>query len=373
MPEELAGAGPAPSVPATPTATPTPAPSGSPATSPSGTFSGGPGLPTPPSPSGPSASPGTPAGAVTPPPATPWSLRSAAAKVFPGADQRFQTDEAIGAELIRAAAHYQQVSPYAALGQKYGPRQAEIDAWLAEQDKVKAAQAAAAKPNWWQAPDYDPAWLQGVLRDHNGALVAKPGYPPDLPAKIEAYQNFQVEKINAFMKDPVALLKGGLEPLIQEIAGKIVGERQAASQQEQFATGYVAQNAAWLMEKDAAGNPAYDVQGKPILTAAGQRFRQHVSDLVRAGVADPRMQQKMAEERLELDILRMKQNPQNPAGTPPPAAPAAQPPAFGGLGAGHQPPYGAAVTPPAAQSLDQMLREAAQAAGLMSSTPAASL
>lgn len=304
----------------------------------------------------PSGQPAAPAGPAAP--AAAFSLRDFASQQYPAVKDRYQSDEALARELLQAAMLAQQQQPYAQIGQRMSPYVSEFEQWRAEQEQRKAAEAAQTQAKWWQPPEYDPAWEKGVITDpQTGRLVPLPGFPIDLPARIEKFREFQRQKFQDFTRDPIGLLKEGIVPLIEERARAIVAEQMAAAQANQFATTYVNQQIGWLAQKDAQGNPIRNAQGGYLLTPAGERFNQHVTYLKNQGVLDPRVQAEMAEKILMGELAQLQAR---PAPAPAPGQPAR--PAF----PTNQPNYGDTGVPKPGQSVRDMLREALQAAGLYS-------
>ena len=243
---------------------------------------------------------------------------------------QFKTDQEfldqVAPILQQAAAWRQQ----AELGQRYAQHAPQFEKWYAEQEEKRRNEAAAAAQQtqkWWTSPEYDRSWEDGVtVNPQTGELVAKPGYDPTLPSKIQRFREFQRQKLNEFLQDPIATIKPGLEGVVAEIVGKAVQQQLGGYQSQQSAVKFVESNADWLYATDPVSKARLmdPVTRGPLLTPAGQRFRQHVIALEQAGVTDIAMQQHLAQKLTSADLLQMVYQ-QPTAGAP--AAPAGVPPA----------------------------------------------
>lgn len=297
-------------------------------------------------------------------PASPFNLREFANQHIPGVQTRYQSDADLAKELIQAAIQAQRSQPYAQMGERFAPHAQQFEQWLAEQEKAKAAQAAQQTQNWWQPPEYDPAWEKGVIVDPaTGRLVPLPGNPVDLPARIEKYREFQRDMLHKLTKDPVGMMKDGLMPMIQQEAQRIVQEQLATVQANQYAQGYVGQNLGWLAQKDAQGQPMRHPNGMPVLSPVGERFNHYVKQLQASGLRDPQMQAQVAERMVMGDLAALQV--QQPGQSQQQQAPQQQQlPAFGTPS--NAPNYGNAPAERPGQSLKDMMWDAFQGAGIAS-------
>ncbi len=289
----------------------------------------------PPAPSPAPSAPATPATDATAAVPQPWSLRSHLSERLgnPEIAAKFADDKSladnIAPMLMQAAAWRQQ----AELGQRYTQHAPQFEKWLADQEAAQKAKAATEK-KWWEPPEFQREWEQGVVVDpQTGELAAKPGYDPTLPSKIQRYREFQRQKLNEFLTDPIGTIKPGLEGTVKEIVESAIKEHLGGFQTKQAATEFVRSNADWLFASDPVSKaPVLDpTTGTRQLTPAGVRFKQHVMALEQAGVTDIAMQQKLAQQLTAGDLLQLAY--QQPGTTLPP-----------GLPTGVVPP---SVTPPA--------------------------
>lgn len=339
-----------------PAPAPTPSPAASPAPSPpSGTSPQ-------PSPSGSAALPvqTLPGAAVAQPgaPAQPFDLRQFGEQFLPGISQRYQDPAALARELFTAVAQARDQQQYVQIGQRFQPHASEFEQFLAEKKKQADLQSQQQQ-KWWNAPEYDPQWMNQVYQDPaTGQLVAKPGAPVDLPNRIQAYREFQTTKLTEFMKDPIKFLEGGLERYINPMMEKALNDRFEKHQAQQFAQSYVQRNLDWIAQKDAAGNPIPDGRGGWAMTPVGNRMAEYVDALHKAGITNPQVQQAIAEKMLMGDLAALKGTQPAAGATVPPGTPPAAP-AFAGLtapaGGGN---YGQAAhgLPPGASLRDEMLK-----------------
>jgi hypothetical protein len=187
----------------------------------------------------------------------------------------------------------------------------EFEQWLQTRNQQAQQPQQKQEEPWWKAPEFDERWWDQVYQDDQGRILAKPGYPPDLPAKIEAYQQFQRQKIAEFMRDPVNLIKPGLERVLKPMIEEAINGKVGQFGQELEARDFVAQNASWIYQQGPGG--------QQVMSPAGQRFTQYVQFLANAGM-NPQQQQELALRLLRGDILaqqmQSQQQPQQQAQQP---------------------------------------------------------
>ena len=287
-----------------------------------------------------------------------FNLLSYVNEKIPGVKDRYQNEQSLTDELIQAAMQAQQYAPYAQIGQRFAPHVQEFEAWQAERAAKQKAEQQQAQQKWWQAPEYDPRWEKQVMIDpQTGRLAPMPGAPLDLPSRLEAYREWQRQKLNDITRDPIGTLHDGLAPMIEQIAQRIADERVSAMQQQSYSQNYIQQNLGWLAQKDVQGRPVTLPTGGYALTPAGERFRHHVSSLHAAGVTDPRMQQEMAEKMLAGEIAMMQTQQPAQQAAPQPVKLAFQTPTTQGN-------YGETGAGAPTKSLKEMLKEDLSRAGL---------
>lgn len=283
---------------------------------------------TPSIPSTPSAAPAsspvpsTPSAAAPPspaaaPPAQP-SLRERLGSDF----TRYADDEAALRAIQQQLSESRNLQPFAQLGQQAMPQWGEFQRWQAEQKQAQQA-AEAKKAQWWTSPEWDPQWTNCVDVDpQTGEMRPKPGYAPDLPAKILAYRSFQREKIDSFMKNPVEMMRPGLEQMIQQEAQKLIKQEMGGYQQNQVAKQLIEQDSSWIFEHDQNKNKMHGPDGAPLLSVAGSYYKQKVIDLEANGMSDPKMVHDTAKQ-LTHGYLMQQVAAGKPVTAPAAAAPAA--------------------------------------------------
>ena len=248
--------------------------------------------------------PGRDAAAASPPQAQPASLRDQLAGF--GLDvSQFQDDNAALQAMAYGYRGYQSSKPYIEWSSRLLPYASEIEKWLADRQATKQQEAEAVKP-WHKLPEFDPRWRQQIVRDpQSGELKAVGGAPPDLPHRFTQYAQARQDFEDRFVGDPIGTLKPGLEefvkPLVQQAIQQSLQQYQATS----YASAFVRDNSDWLHQRDAQGQTIVDpVSNRPVLSPYGARFAEHIRFLEGQGIRDIGVQQQMARERLELDLLR---------------------------------------------------------------------
>jgi hypothetical protein len=288
----------APSTTSTPAAPASPAPSAIPPQS--GTFGGGFNVPSQPS------TPSTPTATQTPTTVQQQNaatLRDQLAPYLGGLVNtgQFQDDTAFAQNLAQLLRTGQQNSQFAQLGQQVAPYHAQFQTYLAEQQKAEAAKKAAEQ-KWYTPPEYNPDWRNMVEIDANGNMVAKAGFDPLVPQKLQAYNQSLRNNLDKFFQDPIGFIKPGLEQMIKEEAAKIAQQTTSGYEVKQQATQFVAQNSGWLHEQNN-GQPVFDASGNKVLSAAGRIFQGHYQ-------AKLAFAKKLADATGNQDILRLYDTPE---------------------------------------------------------------
>ncbi len=230
------------------------------------------------------------------------SIRDAAREM--GYDlSRYQDDRSALGALVQRAQAAEQASELARYGQYFLEHRQQFEQWRGEQEKAKAAQAAAAETSWWKAPEYDPRWRQMVQKDPvTGKLVAAEGAPPDVVQKYLTAVQHQQEFLDKFTFDPIGAVKPGIEEVARQIALQVVQQHLGGYSDTQHAQTYIQQNSSWLHERDASGNLVGDQQGRPQLSQAGQRFLAHFEQGVRMGIQGEQQRASYARAMVEREF-----------------------------------------------------------------------
>jgi hypothetical protein len=265
---------------------------------------------------------------------TPWSLRQVAQEL--GFDPAQMADDQaawnqISGRLAQWNQSVQQNAQLAQYGQFYLANKAKFDAMLQQGATPQQAagaiqqgqQAAAADPmkNLFKAPDFNPEWLKQVSFDpQTGKAVVPMGYDPGIGPKVDNYVAWRREAFEKFLQDPMAMLREGIVPLIQQEAQKLAQQQVGGYADQQFAVSYV-NSQPWMFQKDNAGNQVQDpTTGQPLLTPLGLKFRQYVSVAERQGIRDVRQQASWATAMVERDAALWQLQQMQGGGNPTPAA-----------------------------------------------------
>jgi hypothetical protein len=194
----------------------------------------------------------------------------------------------------------QQWQPYA---QQYMQHASEFQAFLAERQKAAQAQQQQQQAPWWKAPEFDPAWRSKLRSDPvTGRLLPVEGAPPDLAEKYYRWIDHQQRFFDGFAADPIKAIEPGIEQVARRVAEQIVQQTLGGYQSQMQAQDYIARNSEWLHLRDPQGNVVKSQQGQPVLSPAGERFRDYVVYLERSGVKDIQAQYQIAQSMLERDL-----------------------------------------------------------------------
>lgn len=230
-----------------------------------------------------------------------WDFRDYVGKHDPELLERYEKPEELAGYLLREreqgrqyqeeARRYQQMAPYV---QDFLSNADQYRTWKAEREKVEREEREQVK-KWFDAPEYDPSWRQGIYQDEAGDYHVKPGYPPDLLQRYTRALQHQQGFLDRFTFDPVGSIKPGLEQLIDERVAQVVQQRLGGYQELQQAQEFVKQNEGWLYE---AGDG-----GQKRLSQWGQRFEDYVREAEQMGYAGLEAQKRYALKSVQLDYL----------------------------------------------------------------------
>jgi hypothetical protein len=233
----------------------------------------------------------------------------------PALAAQFQSDEAALQHLVlaqRQAQQAQQMAPYA---QMYLQHASAFQEFLQQKQEAERQQALKQKQGWWKAPEYDPAWVQAIERDpQTQQLRVKPGYAPDVLAKLQAARDHSTQFLDKFAFNPIEAIKPGLEDVAREVARQVVQESLGGYQEQRTAETFLERNAGWMHAKDEQGRTVVHPQtGQPALSAWGHRFAAHVNDASQRGIHESQAQADYAMRMVELDYYRLQAQPQQAA------------------------------------------------------------
>lgn len=197
-------------------------------------------------------------------------------------------DHAALAHLVSEARRARELQQLAGYGQEYLQHQSQFQEWIRAQQEAARAKETQ-KADWWKKPEYDPGWMAKLVRDPaTGELKAAPGADPTIVQKYMQWVGHQQKFLDEFSQDPIQALRPGLESVAREIAERIVQEKLGGYQSEEFARGFVEQNAGWLFEKDHTGRSTRN------LSAGGKAFAGYVRQAESLGIQDVKKQQEYA-------------------------------------------------------------------------------
>ena len=266
------------------------------------------------------------------------------------------------AERLRQA--QAQIDAYAQIGRTLAPQGDKIAQFLQQ-----GQQPQARKP--WEPPPFNEGWVNLVTQDPaSGVYVGKPGTPANIVQAVNDYADWQ----KAFTRNPAAVMQQYAESREQAMVEKIqqqFEQRLAARETEYRTREIVAQNSPWFYAKDQQGNYLRDpISGQPVATPLGQQYIQMVRYADSIGVKDPAAKDALAKMILRNE-LAAAQNPQpTNQNAPTPAQQRALAAARGNrnplqaLGAQERRESPRATEPDQVVSLDKMLRERLQEAGV---------
>lgn len=276
-----------------------PAPETPPAQAAGGEVGGGGGTASPPAGTG---LEGGGAAAAAPPPSAPAGFREQLRGL--GVDLSSLPDD--NAALAQVAALYQaapQLRQLAAVGQQVYPFLSEFQAWREQQARA-AQQPAQAPPSWWKAPDYDPRWQTQLTRDPaTGQIIPVQGADPAIVQKYHQWMEHRQTFLDKFAQNPIDAIAPGIKELVQGMIQPMLQQTAQQQAEERRAEAIVQQNADWLHERDANGQPVRDQFGNRVLSVWGQRYAGYVQQAQQMGVVSAQQAHQYAMGFVERDFL----------------------------------------------------------------------
>lgn len=190
-----------------------------------------------------------------------------------------------------------EIRPVATQAQKaaqYEESIRQLQAQLAALQPQQAQQAPAKKKHF-DAPEYDPSWRTMVYKDpETGKLTAIDGAPPDVVAKVMAFERYRQGFVDRMAMDPVGTLK---QALIEELLPEIRKEFQdgLGHVQDLGYVRHVANTADWAFLHDQNGRVVVDpISGQRQYTPEGHAYMNAAETLARGGITDVRLQDQLA-------------------------------------------------------------------------------
>src|ERR1019366_7958096 len=157
-------------------------------------------------------------------------------------------------------------------------------------------------------PEFNPQWNSLVRNDEKGVPTLIPGAPAEILPKFLAYQQYRQQFAEKFLSNPEKTLMPLINAPADERAREMVRREIDARQEQHYIQSFVQDNSAWLHQKDGQGQVMRNQQGQPVLSPAGARFQQYVTQAESNGIANVRAQEEYARTYLQRDILIAQNN-----------------------------------------------------------------
>jgi hypothetical protein len=228
------------------------------------------------------------------------------------------------AESPEVAAMRQQLAATTAQMQRMQQEAATLQNWAAygyqqhqaarqgQQPAAPGQPAAAPAQSITGVPEFDHSLLHFIGQDDAGNPTLKPGAPPDLLHRYEAYRRGTEQFFRRFATDPMSVLGEPIQRMIRQEAAALTQQTVQAHSAQQHLQGYVQANEHIFFQPDPrTGRPMVDGYGQRVLTDVGRMFVETANQLEASGVRDPIAQQRMTESivlgRLALQRLQSGQ------------------------------------------------------------------
>lgn len=231
--------------------------------------------------------------------ASPWrGVKEAAAGLGYRFGDDVTDDNQALVNLVQRANTAQQSDYYSQLGRQLAPHAPKLQQFLASQQQV----APVASP--WDKPEWDQRWAQIVTRDDlTGVYVGKPGVPPEIVQKVNAYAEWVDRREN----DPEGYHSHVAEKVFEKKFAEQFERRSREAEQTASINAIHQANAGWLYQHDDQGQMVRGRDGRPVASPGGTRYLQHVRSVASMGVTDPRHQDYLARQSLTAEILTAQQ------------------------------------------------------------------
>jgi hypothetical protein len=209
---------------------------------------------------------------------------------------QFEDDGQAFAALVQMAQASRQSNYYADLGRAIVPHYEAVQQVIKERTSAPA-KAPERKP--WESPEFDERWMGYVEKDaQTGLFVSKPGAPPWIAEKVQAYADHLDNWTTSLARNPLE----ALGPIVEHLATKLLDSRFGQVQAQQQAQSIVAENESWIYQTDAQGRRLVTGEGKYVPTPLGARYYTHLQTLRASGVSDARTLDTLAKQLLQADI-----------------------------------------------------------------------
>lgn len=249
--------------------------------------------------------------------------------------------------LVDLRKQHQQLAPYAPYVGSYVQNIQDFNRYLSQKGQQPAQVQPTNEPwhkKYWNPPEFNQNWQSMLDRDPaTGQIVAKPGTPPDVVLKYQAYQQYVQEQMGRMTQNPAEYFAPMIRELAAEEARKHIQGSMQQQQSQQVTEQFTNANQGYLYEFDANGQvkmqPYFDQQSGQmkqarVFSPLGQRFMQYAKQqadyYAQHGIRDiPRVLETawaMAGRDYQAALLSGRQQPNVPGVQPPPNPAPGQPP-----------------------------------------------
>lgn len=218
------------------------------------------------------------------------SVREAASGLGYKFDPGIQDDRAAIADLVRSALANRQADYYAQLGRQLAPHADKVSEYIRQQQ----APPKPSSPKPWEKPEFDERWVGLVERDPStGLYVGKPGVPAEVVEKVNRFAEWRAN----YERDPIGVAREAWREDARQEAMRIYQEQFAQMKRNADIERIVSENSSWLYQTTDSGSRVTDpVTGQPVYTPIGAEYIQGLQEVRSAGVMDPVLQDRLAQE-----------------------------------------------------------------------------
>lgn len=222
---------------------------------------------------------------------TEWeSVREAAAGLGYKFDPSIQDDRGAIADLVRSALSNRQADYYAQLGRQLAPHADRIGDYLRQQQ----APPTPTGPKPWERPEFDKRWAALVEQDPaTGLYIGKAGVPADVVEKVNRFAEWR----SKYEEDPIGVARLAWQEDARKVAQEVYAAQFAQMRREAEIDRIVSQNSSWLYQANEDGSRVTDpVTGRAVYTPLGSEYIRGLEEVRAAGVTDPGLQDRLAQE-----------------------------------------------------------------------------
>jgi hypothetical protein len=194
------------------------------------------------------------------------------------------------------------------------PQMSEFNEWRKAQQAVQAPPKAAEEPYWKQyynPPEFDPAWRQQIAKDLEGNLIPAQGAPPDIVNRYLTAQAFRDKEADRFMQNPHTYMEPTIKHVAREEAKALFNQLMAEQAQREFIQQTVTSpDMTFVYETDPQGNIRRDpFSNEPIPSQLGRVYQHYAQQGHNKGWS-PQDQHEFALAKVEAVRAQMAQQTQ---------------------------------------------------------------